>query len=84
MLWDRFVAQTATRRRIWRPIPEGPTWRQALWLVPPFGTHNAALVGSGAGGLRSKSLQELFGHVGGPVLRIDAEPEGEVGAEDHC
>ena len=53
-------------------------------LSPPFGTHNAALVGSGAGGLRSKSLQELFGHVGGPVLRIDAEPEGEVGAEDHC
>jgi len=49
---------------------------------PPFGTHNAALVG--VGGLRSKSLQELFGHVGGPVLRIDAEPEGEVGAEDHC
>ena len=51
---------------------------------PPFGMHNEALVGGVACGIRSKSLQELLGHVGGPVLGVDAEPEGEVGAEDHC
>jgi len=44
------------RRQMWRPMLEGPTWRQALWTCPPFGTHDAALVGGVAGGLRSKSL----------------------------
>ena len=66
------------------PRPRRQMWRQALWLAPPFGMHNEALVGGVACGLRSKSLQELLGHVGGPVLGVDAEPEGEVGAEDHC
>ena len=66
------------------PRPRRQMWRQALWLAPPLGMHNEALVGGGACGIRSKSLQELLGHVGGPVFGVDAEPEGEVGAEDHC
>ena len=71
--WGPIAAQTATS-----DVATG------AMACPPFGMHNEALVGGVACGIRSKSLQELLGHVGGPVLGVDAEPEGEVGAEDHC